>query len=122
MGLHNLRAVLLMLPSRISHRRKMSDDFERRLTARKERLSPNGPSDALRALAQRIVGPHANVNGFSERLRDYELAILNIRQMGDEIDRRLAKEHLGNLFRGRRQTRQHLPKSTLRSINIYPAR
>jgi len=73
----------------------MSDDFERRLTALEERLSPHGLSDALRALGQRTIGPHPNINYFNERLRDYELAILNIKQMGYEIGRRLAKERLG---------------------------
>jgi len=60
----------------------MSDDFERRLTALEERLSPHGLGDALRALGQCTIGPHPNINYFNARLRDYELAILNIKQMG----------------------------------------
>ena len=48
----------------------------------------------LRGLAQRVVGDHPQMSYFNERLRTYEFAILNIKQLGFELGRMLADTNL----------------------------
>jgi len=71
-----------------------SPDLARQVEALERRLSSEGINNALRALAERLAGDKPQASYLNERFRDYEWAILNVKQLGNELGRRLARERL----------------------------
>lgn len=71
------------------------------LRARASELAPSGQpltpeqvDNALRMLGQKLSGNHPQYSYFNLRLRDYEMAILNIKNLGYELGRALAEREL----------------------------
>jgi SAM-dependent methyltransferase len=59
-------------------------------------LTPDLVDNALRALGQKLLGNHPQHSYFNVRLRDYEIAVLNIKNLGYELGRALAERQLRN--------------------------
>jgi SAM-dependent methyltransferase len=57
-------------------------------------LTPEQVDNALRTLGQKILGNHPQYSYFNLRLRDYETAILNVKNLGYEFGRALAEREL----------------------------
>jgi SAM-dependent methyltransferase len=57
-------------------------------------LTPDHVDAALRVLGQKLVNNHPQYSYFNLRLRDYEMALLNIKTLGYELGRMLAERDL----------------------------
>ncbi|MGO8704864.1 MAG: radical SAM protein [Candidatus Brocadiia bacterium] len=75
-------------------RAKEGDDLVRRIEALEQRLSLEGINGALHALAHRVNNGKPQAGYINQRFRDYELAIVSIKQLGNELGQRLARERL----------------------------
>ena len=64
------------------------------LAASGQNLGPEEVDDALRNLGRKLLGTHPQRSYFNLRLRDYELALLNIKNLGYELGRALAERQL----------------------------
>jgi SAM-dependent methyltransferase len=64
------------------------------LAALSQELTPEAVDNTLRALGQRLQGNQPNYSYFNLRLRDYETALLNIKNLGYELGRALAERQL----------------------------
>lgn len=57
-------------------------------------LAPERVDNALRTLGLKLLGNHSPHSYFDLRLRDYEMAVLNIKNLGYELGRELAEREL----------------------------
>ena len=57
-------------------------------------LTPEQVDNALRTLGQKLLSNHPQYSYFNLRLRDYEIAVLNIKNLGYELGRALAERQL----------------------------
>ena len=64
------------------------------LTASSQASMPDAVDNALRALGEKLQGNHPHYSYFNLRLRDYETALLNIKNLGYELGRALAERQL----------------------------
>jgi len=64
------------------------------LTLSGQPLTPEQVDNALRMLGQKLLDNHPQYSYFNLRLRDYEMAILNIKNLGYELGRALAEREL----------------------------
>jgi len=64
------------------------------LAALRQELTPEAVDTALRALGQKLRGNQPHYSYFNLRLRDYETALLNIKNLGYELGRALAERQL----------------------------
>lgn len=48
----------------------------------------------VRRMSQKLVGTYPNPTALNERFREYDLALLNVKTLGYELGRRMAKERL----------------------------
>ena len=64
------------------------------LAALRQELTPEAVDAALRALGQKLRGNQPQYSYFNLRLRDYETALLNIKNIGYELGRALAEREL----------------------------
>jgi len=69
-----------------------------------QRISPGSPplnpvqlDDALRALGRRLLGNNPQPGYFAQLVRDHELVILNIKNLGYELGRSLAAQRLNRV-------------------------
>jgi SAM-dependent methyltransferase len=67
------------------------------LAALHQELTPEAVDAALRALGQKLRGNQPQYSYFNLRLRDYETALLNIKNIGYELGRALAERELRKL-------------------------
>jgi SAM-dependent methyltransferase len=67
------------------------------LAALRQELTPEAVDAALRALGQKLRGNQPQYSYFNLRLRDYETALLNIKNIGYELGRALAERELRKL-------------------------
>ena len=90
------RVVRKELTERVRQRQraKEGDDLVRRIEALEQRLSLEGINGALHALAHRVNNGKPQAGYINQRFRDYELAIVSIKQLGNELGQRLARERL----------------------------
>ncbi len=95
----NIKSVLRSLISEIEARMtelpirdSVSDQVTRALAG--QALPAEEIDNALRALGRKLLGNHPQYSYFNLRLRDYELAILNIKNLGYELGRALAEREL----------------------------
>lgn len=78
----------------IQKRMQALEAKQRQLEELIAKLSSRRVDHALRDLARKVVGDHPQTSYFNERLRQYEFAILNIKQLGYEFGRQLAEVNL----------------------------
>lgn len=64
------------------------------LAAPSQAPTPDAVDNALRTLGQKLLGNHPQSSYFNLRLRDYEMALLNIKNLGYELGRALADREL----------------------------
>jgi SAM-dependent methyltransferase len=79
---------------RQTQRMKDNGDLIKRIEALEQRLSLEGINGALHTLAHRVNNGTPQAGYLNQRFRDYDLAILSVKQLGNELGQRLARERL----------------------------
>lgn len=91
----------MMWSGRAQKRIKALEERQQVLEAQLRRLLPGETQDmagavdqALRELARKVIEDRPQFSYFNERMRAYELALFNVKQLGYEFARRIAQERL----------------------------